>query len=323
MTRWMRQRLLENSGLYRRERCYDGEGVFMAYELSHAKTAFTGFESGHLPAVGSAIDGSSADNYCAPGIGLTLPNKTAPETAAKVMAHYADDVHPEPHSPGYTHGPPGHGPHRVGAAADAKHHPDFVHTGLGDKIDEIAAKSPTLEHNLATLQNNRWTIKYGEKGAGSFTNRTKSIITLDANKKRHILSLIASLAHESGHALYRPAAPVLMDEHVNRQQYIDRNLDRHLQDEGEATITNLQVRAELLKAKQGDIGVSGAKPKEYIGLYKKYPEAKDRDKLRAEIGKIFAQGEHPSTAPNMTYGEFYGKPFEAAWDRSHRGAPKP
>jgi len=121
--------------------------------------------------------------------------------------------------------------------------------------------------------------------------------------------------------MYRLPAPVRIDSGVTREQYIQRNTERCLQDEGEATITNLQVRKELLNNKAGDIGMSGAKGSEYQRLFQKYPNAADHDRLRAEIGKVFAQGEHPSTAPTLTYEQYCAKPSAAAWDRTHPSEP--
>lgn len=57
--------------------------------------------------------------------------------------------------------------------------------------------------------------------------------------------------------MYKPGGYVGMDGKT-REQYIDGNVKNSLNDEGEATISNLQVRDELLKAKAGDIGVAGA-----------------------------------------------------------------
>lgn len=245
-----------------------------------------------------------------------LPGKTDPQAAARVMAHYAE----VPAAPAHKEEPAAKA---AGAkAVDAKAAPaDIVHTGLGAKIDELAAKSPTLEHDLQALQKQGWSIQYGGKGKGTFADRSKKSIHVDPSHKGHPLTLLQYLAHEAGHAMYKPGGYVGMDGKT-RQQYIDGNVKNSLNDEGEATITNLQVRDELLKAKVGDIGVAGTQAKKYKELYKKYPQAKDRDTLREAIGKVYAAGEHPSTAPKSTYGQYYAKPYAAAWDKAHPPAQK-
>lgn len=253
-----------------------------------------------------AVQGPSGPSlalYPAAGVGWpptagALPAKTDPQAAARVMAHYAE----VPAAPAHKEEPAAKA--AAAKAADAKAAPaDIVHTGLGAKIDELAAKSPTLERDLQALQKQGWSIQYGAKGKGTFADRTKKSINVDPSEGGRPLLLLQSLAHEAGHAMYTPGAYIDM-EGKTRQQYIDGNVKSSLDDEGEATITNLQVREELLKAKVGDIGVAGAQAKKYMELYKKYPQAKDRDKLREEIGKVYAAGEHPSTAPKSTYGPY-------------------
>lgn len=101
---------------------------------------------------------------------------------------------------------------------------------------------------------------------------------------------------------------------------------RHLKDEGEATITNMTVREEIMtatgKGPSGkdavDIGVSGAQSDKYLDLYKKYPDPKDRDKLREEIGKEFAKGETPRTDLSSNYEDYYGQAYKDAWDEAHK-----
>ncbi len=293
----------------------------MTHKSSNSKTIFHAFGSGHLPTSASAFDDTSSSRSVA-GTVLPAPSAADPAAAARVMAHYADDVHPAPHHPQHPRQHKRDIAQRTDNGGDAKHRWPVVDTGLGDGIDKMAVKSPTLQHNLDALHQGGWGFGYGQKGAGSSTNRGRATITLDAGKRHNPFAVLRSLAHESGHAMYRPPAPVLMDGHVNRQQYIERNTERCLQDEGEATIANLQVREELLKAKLGDIGVSGAKAKEYKRLFSKYHDSKDHDILRAEIGKVYAQGEHPSTNPALTYEQFCANPFADAWDRSHPSAPK-
>lgn len=146
------------------------------------------------------------------------------------------------------------------AAAAKAAPPDIVHPGLGAGIDELAAKSPTREHDLQALQKQGWSIQYGAKGKGTFADRTKKSINVDPSHKRHPLTLLQYLSHEAGHAMYKPGGYVGMDGKP-RQQYIDGTVKNNLNNEGEATITNLQVRDELLQAIAGDIGVAGVQAK--------------------------------------------------------------
>lgn len=208
------------------------------------------------------------------------------------------------------------GDKKAGGAKDGKK-TEFS-SGLGKDVDELSKKSPTLERKLTKLQDDGWTIRYGTAGKGTFADRGKKEIVIDANSKGKPLSIVQSLAHESGHADYT-TDPYVAPSGKSKDQYVAANVNRNLKGEGEATITNLEIRAELMQAKAGDIGIAGAQSKKYEELFKKYPDAKDRDKLREEIGKVFAKGEVPSVnkpdgTPYANYEEYYGQAYRDFWD---------
>ena len=209
---------------------------------------------------------------------------------------------------------------------DAAKDPAKTSSGLGDDVDAIMEKSPTLKGNIEALQKQGFTISYGEKGKGTFVDKTKKTIVIDANKQGDPMSVIKSLSHESGHALYE-TDPYVQFGSLSKDEYVKQNTMRDLKDEGEATIMNCIVREELLAADPKlDIGVSGAQSKQYIELYDKYKgkldDPKERDKLRGEIGTAFANGEHPSTDPSKTYYDYYSDTYNKHWDK-HHPAPAP
>ncbi len=240
------------------------------------------------------------------------PHHSEPAHAAAAMAHWAEDAHPA--APAHKAAPAAH--HH---AAPAHHAAHVEQSGLGKNVDNIAAKSATLEKNLVALHKSGWVIKYGAKGGGSFTDRGSKTITVDADEKGHTGELLQTLAHETGHARYTPDAYTPPDG-LTRQQYIDRNVDHSLKDEGEATITNLQVRRQLLAAHQLDIGVAGQQSDQYKKLFAKHSghlnEPGDRDNLREQIGQVFAKGEHPSTDPKKNYYDYYAKTYADFYDHN-------
>ena len=186
-------------------------------------------------------------------------------------------------------------------------------TGLGAAVDGLAARSPTLQTNLTALQADGWKIEYGPAGKGSFTDRNKKQIVIDSDEKGHPNQVVQTLAHESGHARYQPD-PYVPPNGLTRNQYIQRNVDRSLKDEGEATMTNAQVRQEIQQNGGPDIGIAGAQSTKYADIAKQYPEPSQRDQAREAIGRVFADGEHPSTDPSQTYGQYYGQTYEHYWD---------
>ena len=128
-----------------------------------------------------------------------LPGKTDPQAAASVMAHYTE----VPAAPAHKGGACREGGRVEGGGCQGRA-PDIVHTGLGAKLDELAAKSPTLEHDLQALQKQGWSIQYGAQGKGTFADRTKKSIHVDPSHQGHPLRLLQYLAHEAGHAMYKP-----------------------------------------------------------------------------------------------------------------------
>jgi len=191
-------------------------------------------------------------------------------------------------------------------------------TGLGTDADALAAKSPTLQGNLEKLDDEKWTVKYGAAGGGSYCDRDAKTIVVDANEKGHPEQVVQTLAHESGHALYTPD-PYVQPTGLTKQQYVAANVNRSLKDEGEATLMNARIREEILNNGGSDIGIAGAQSAKYEQLSAQYPNAADRDIARQKIGDLFADGERPSTSPADTYRDYYSKPFSDFYDKQKTG----
>lgn len=193
-----------------------------------------------------------------------------------------------------------------------------ANTGLGDDVDALAAKSPTLQKNLQKLSADRWQIKYGVAGKGSYCSKRTKEIVIDPNSKGDPQGIVQTLAHESGHALYQ-ADPYVPPTGLTRQQYIDMNTKSALKDEGEATMMNCQIRKEIRNNGGPDIGVAGTQAADYAKVYDKYSASADRAKGRQEIGALFADGEHPSTDPSKTYRQYYEQPYADFFDQQGTG----
>jgi len=210
--------------------------------------------------------------------------------------------------------------HRAAHGGGRRHHTAAAQHAVGWALgntgaDGLIAMSPTLSNNIATLQAQGWTIAYGAPGGGTFTDRQAKRITVDPNEADNPALLTQSLAHESGHALYTPD-PYVPPTGLTCQQYIDQNVNRDLKDEGEATLTNIQVRKEIRDNGGPDIGIAGAQPDTYQQIADKYPDPAQRDQARQEIGNAFADGEHPSNAPDQTYRQYYQQPYADYWDKN-------
>ncbi len=196
-----------------------------------------------------------------------------------------------------------------------------VTTGLGAEVDVIVNMSPTLKAKLNALQADGWVIETRTSG-GSECDKTAKKITIDTSSDTNMQ--VTTLAHEAGHATYTPDPYVGMDDKT-RQEYIDANVKSQLKDEGEATLTNLEVREEIKDAGGPTIPIAGnpANHPQYEQDLKDYRASADddaRDKAREAIGGTFADGEKTSTT-NESYRDYYGHTYEKHWDDHHPAPP--
>lgn len=189
-----------------------------------------------------------------------------------------------------------------------------VDSKLGKEVDVAVSKCPAFANKLTGLQKKGWTMEYGTAGKGSFCDKTAKKIVIDSNEKGNMAAVLETLAHESGHADYKPDAYVQPDG-LTKAQYAARNANSALKDEGEATMTNIEMKQCLEKNGGEKIGVAGAQAEKYKEIARKFPKPEDRDSARQEIGDLFADGEHPSTAPALTYRQYYEKPFNEFYDK--------
>jgi len=75
-------------------------------------------------------------------------------------------------------------------------------------------------------------------------DRDNKLITIDSANQAHPGHAAQTAAHEAGHAQYEPD-PYVDPTGKTRSEYVQANLDRHLKDEGEATLTNAEARQEI------------------------------------------------------------------------------
>ena len=180
---------------------------------------------------------------------------------------------------------------------------------LGQSVDALVVMSPTLNSNLKTLQSQGWTVDYGLAGQGSYADRRAKTITPYSQLKTDPNQATQVLAHEVGHALH----PYRVNT-SSRQAYLNGALD----DEGAATLKNIQVQQEILGAGGPDIGIAG-NPKNhasYMGAYKQYLKDGNAEAAMRKIGSQFGTGEFTSTT-GQNYADYYG-----GWYDKHYGGKK-
>ncbi|MFE8100761.1 hypothetical protein RBA71_04570 [Brenneria goodwinii] len=172
-------------------------------------------------------------------------------------------------------------------------------TGYGSDVDGLVKKSPTLTDDINRLKKRGWTFKVGEAGKGTFASRTERVITIDKNELNDPLSVVQSLSHESGHALYDPQIDL-----SSRENYLNSTLS----DEGAATLNNIKVQREIIANQGEDIGIAGnfINHAKYNDIYNSMKKGDIIDsEARKKIGRIFGRGEQTSNT-GQYYEDYYG-----------------
>jgi uncharacterized Zn-binding protein involved in type VI secretion len=197
---------------------------------------------------------------------------------------------------------------RIGMGAGAR-------TGVGMDTDIIVSLSATLSAAINELQALNWKMVFGKKDGGSSANRNTRVITIDSAKQNDPHALAQTIAHEIGHAKHNLAPPI-PPSGLTRDEYIQQNTYRHLDDEGAANFMNAKARDEIRQNSKGreDIGIAGAQKDEYQQIYDEHQAGEvDEEGAKAEMGELFGDGEKTSNT-HETYNTYYGKPYANSWD---------
>lgn len=201
--------------------------------------------------------------------------------------------------------------HWASGSSDKKTAADRMLGKFDSKVQNLAEKSPTLLKQLEQLEKDGWTFKEGPAGKGSYADRTKKTIVVE--KGRSAEDALGTIAHESGHALYGKPPYHAPTKTMTRDQYIRLNVDEAMKDEGSAQFNRGQVRAEIMGAKGGDIGLGGTQ--DYKGVYQQYQNNKiTRDAAINDMAKLM--GNERTSTTNESYRTYYGKPYGDYWDKN-------
>jgi len=185
-----------------------------------------------------------------------------------------------------------------------------ITAGLGDKVNELIALSPSLQDDIDALAKQNWTIRYTAPGdkKGSYADRYADAphIVIDRRYQGNPTQVAQILAHEVGHATYDydPDLSTLED-------YILSTYG----DEGMAVMNEMRVREEILAAGGRDIHISGDSEK-YGFYYDRLDDLKsgriDLEAARNAIGSVYVQGGKTSTTGESyeeTFGGWYRKEY--------------
>jgi type VI secretion system secreted protein VgrG len=181
-----------------------------------------------------------------------------------------------------------------------------ISTPFGPGVDDIINSTTLFKSNAFVFARNGYRVTWGEPGAGSYINRTTKLVVIDPKHKGQDAVIAGILAHEMGHAFHNPKhGDVPKIDDPNMAQWVLDQMQKSLDDEGEAILKQFQIRDAQLKEGQPPITIFGNRKADYEAIYQRFLKDRDREKARREIGELVGKYEHPSTAPGMTYADYY------------------
>jgi WXG100 family type VII secretion target len=183
---------------------------------------------------------------------------------------------------------------------------------LDPQVAQIAEMSPTLRSQLQQLEDQGdWTIVQNTPGAGCETDNTNKIIKIDPSESPELQ--VGSLAHEAAHALYGDPPFHRPTRSMTRDQFIQINVEEHLDNEGNSQFNENVVRDEIMSAGGPDTGVSGIKSNEYKQVYADYEAGTITREQAIEKMSVIIADDLTSTT-GQTNRRYYSETYEDYWD---------
>jgi uncharacterized Zn-binding protein involved in type VI secretion len=178
---------------------------------------------------------------------------------------------------------------------------DAVDLILGDfsrEVRDLIRQSPTLRRQLRDLNNNGW--KVASEHEPSRIDRAAKEITIRNSGGPN--SEAQAISHELGHGYYREPEYVPKDG-LSEEEYVRRNTDGAMMDEGRAQFNNAKARDEIRDNSGQDIGMGGTKTNEYGDVYDRYKRGEiTEDQASREMGDLMRDETMGTT--NQRYEDF-------------------
>jgi len=189
-------------------------------------------------------------------------------------------------------------------------------------VRDMVKLSPTLSSDMMRLERDGWTIQTGPAGEGSATDSTGKTITIAAPRSDD--KLVRSLSHEAGHATgNRPVSIPIMDG-MTRDEFVRLSVANDMLSEGDATLNNAKVRAEIIAGGGADIEISGTQTAAYQRVYEDFKAGAISQEQAAERMGALVANERTSVPPKKRYLDYYGDSYREYWDTNiapTRGTP--
>ena len=165
--------------------------------------------------------------------------------------------------------------------------------------------TPGLRRDITELGKKGWRVVYGKKGDPmSFCDRSKKRIVIARNLAGNPEGLLATIAHEVGHAMYPyPGWLGAAAGETIGKKFGEMNLNECLKDEVAATRRNHAASQEARSNCGRNVPVLGQNGESYRKILESGMPDSQKEKL---IARLF-RSERTSGTGNPTYYEHYGK----------------
>ncbi|MGW1738384.1 hypothetical protein ACWCPQ_06185 [Nocardia sp. NPDC001965] len=186
-------------------------------------------------------------------------------------------------------------------------------------MDLLLGMAGRLTERTFQVMRQGWSIRYGERGGGSFTDSVSREIVIDRDLESDAGEALFCLAHEVGHADDPDAGLVLpYRDGESREEWVRRSVHEDLRREGEATLVEIEAVRDLQAVGYRTQRVPPSeRDATYEAIYDSYRRGYlSRDEAKDEIAAVFRDETMSTTKRN--YEETCLAAYARVWDADHR-----
>jgi type VI secretion system secreted protein VgrG len=178
--------------------------------------------------------------------------------------------------------------------------------GFGPEVDQLIHKSPILCGQIRDIKAIGFRIVKAKPGFGSYMNPATLTVGIDPRQDRD--NIVSHIAHEVGHAIHRTKgfiAPTTSQEAYCHAMAWD---------EGGATLNQYKIQDEL-RSNGENFSPSNLSHFDdfFKPVYNAYLQHKDEDKVKNELGYIYAN--KLTAQDEVAPGKVEINPYKKIWER--------
>ena len=188
---------------------------------------------------------------------------------------------------------------------------DRMLSKLDPKVRAIIKNSPTLTRQIQKLEG-KVKIKLGPASQKNsyYNHKTKEIVLAPG---RSTNAMVSSIAHEVGHANYGKVPYHKPTAGMTKSEYIRKNVQEYMRNEGSAQLNAAIVRDEVKKAGGPTLGMPGSQDAKYVKVYNDYKKGTiTRQQAINKNGKLMGN----ETTGGVPYKDYYGSVYGKHWNKT-------